>query len=247
MIPDLDQVTDRAWPGLEYVDVDGWQVRLADGVTRRANSVLPIGQPTDTRAAIGAVERVYAERGLRATFQISPDSRPGNLDQILARRGYAADSPTVVYTADAHTVIEALGERAAAALRGCHIDIAAEPDPDWIDLWWSVDGRGDGRARAIAHRILTAATARYVTLRTADGVAAIGRLAIVDPYGGLYALAVRPDLRGTGLGGALVYALAREAGPRPLFLQVLVDNDRARRLYERAGFSVASTYHYRVR
>jgi GNAT superfamily N-acetyltransferase len=55
----------------------------------------------------------------------------------------------------------------------------------------------------------------------------------------LYALYVRPDAVGTGVGRALMDAvLARAAGPGAarMLLWVLADNTRARRFYERAGF-----------
>ena len=54
-------------------------------------------------------------------------------------------------------------------------------------------------------------------------------------------LAVLPLARGRGLGAALLSALvdeAREHGIRGLSLSVEDGNDAARRLYERAGFSV---------
>jgi N-acetylglutamate synthase len=240
---DLDRVLDRAWPSLEYVQVDGWQVRFAAGVTRRANSVLPIALPDDVEAAIAEVERIYGEHGQPAVFQLSPRSHPADLDEILARRGYLLDAATLVCVADAGAVADVLGQRASEVLRTCVAEIADEPDRAWLDFWRAVDGRGDDR---ILRRILTGVASRYVTLRTGDGIAAVGRLALVDGYGGIYAVAVRTDLRGLGLGGALLYSLARAAPDRQLFLQVMTDNQVARRLYRTAGFHQISEYHYRV-
>jgi ribosomal protein S18 acetylase RimI-like enzyme len=53
-------------------------------------------------------------------------------------------------------------------------------------------------------------------------------------------LAVHPDAAGQGLGGRLVDAAVAEAarrGARKVTLRVLGHNDRARRLYERCGFT----------
>jgi ribosomal-protein-alanine N-acetyltransferase len=52
---------------------------------------------------------------------------------------------------------------------------------------------------------------------------------------------VVPQARRRGIGTKLVHALvqgARERGAHELFLEVRVDNDAARRLYEREGFTV---------
>jgi ribosomal-protein-alanine N-acetyltransferase len=57
-------------------------------------------------------------------------------------------------------------------------------------------------------------------------------------------LAVRPALRGRGIGTALLHhvlAEARTLGARRATLEVRASNDGARRLYERLGFYVAGT------
>ncbi|MGD9879976.1 MAG: ribosomal protein S18-alanine N-acetyltransferase [Reyranella sp.] len=57
----------------------------------------------------------------------------------------------------------------------------------------------------------------------------------------LLTIAVRPALRRRGAGRRLldaVIAQVREAGARSLFLEVAVDNQAARRLYETTGFQI---------
>ena len=61
-----------------------------------------------------------------------------------------------------------------------------------------------------------------------------------------YGLGLRPDLTGQGLGVEFFVAgldLARERyRPRRIFLHVAEFNERARRVYERAGFRVVSSH-----
>jgi ribosomal-protein-alanine N-acetyltransferase len=57
-------------------------------------------------------------------------------------------------------------------------------------------------------------------------------------------LAVRPELRGRGIGTALLHHVIAEAatlGARRATLEVRASNEGARRLYERLGFYVAGT------
>ena len=57
-------------------------------------------------------------------------------------------------------------------------------------------------------------------------------------------VAVRPPLRGVGIGSALLHralAEAKELGARRATLEVRASNEAARRLYERLGFYVAAT------
>lgn len=75
-----------------------------------------------------------------------------------------------------------------------------------------------------------------------DGTGAVAGWACVGPAhrgGELYALYVRPDRIGTGVGRALLdaaHAHALAHGLDPLRLWVLAGNTRARRFYERAGY-----------
>ncbi|WP_353650595.1 ribosomal protein S18-alanine N-acetyltransferase [Nakamurella sp. A5-74] len=50
-------------------------------------------------------------------------------------------------------------------------------------------------------------------------------------------IGVHPDLQGQGLGARLLDDLLAVAGRRRVLLEVRVDNDPARRLYERRGFA----------
>jgi N-acetylglutamate synthase len=234
----LERLMDEAWPAPETMSIGGWRARFAAGVTRRANSVLPHVEPADVDATITAAERAYADRGLPTVFQMTPAAQPSDLDSRLADRGYRLDAPTHVLVADADAV-------PAGSFSGA--ELADEPTEAWMDLWWLVDGRGDRAARAVARAILTGAPARYASIVDDQGVAAVGRVALLDGWAGIYCLAVRPDAHRRGLGGAVLRVLAGIATGRRLWLQVLADNAAARSLYTSAGFTPAFTHHYRVR
>jgi ribosomal protein S18 acetylase RimI-like enzyme len=81
-------------------------------------------------------------------------------------------------------------------------------------------------------------------------VLATARLALVDGWGGLYAVATRPEARRRGLSRAAVDAVVHvgiDRGVTALWLQVLADNDAARALYASLGFAPASRYEYWAR
>ncbi|MEX2289388.1 MAG: GNAT family N-acetyltransferase [Mycobacteriales bacterium] len=238
----LDELTHRGWPALESVEVDGWLVRLAQGVTQRANSVLPLRAPRDLSAAVEEVERIYRQRGLTPTFQISPAAQPAGLDDLLADRGYAVRTPTVIQVADVSTALRRLLTSAVAA------SVETAPDEDWMRLWWSIDGRGGAQARAVASRLLTGGPALYGSIRDSTGVTAVARLALVEEWAGVFCMAVRPDARRRGYGRAVLRTLLEQAashGATRAWLQVLDGNHGARALYGDAGFAAASSYHYR--
>lgn len=240
----LNELMRRGWPALAQSDVDGWLVRISEGVTQRANSVIPLGEPPTVERALSTVEGLYASQGLPAVFQVGSTALPSDLDDRLAARGYVSGSPTLIQVADVGTVLDRLPESTVP------VTVRAEPDREWLDLWWLVDGRGDAAALAVAARILTGGPARYATARDDAGRAvAVARLALVGEWGGLYCLAVHPDARRQGLAAAVTRALvarAADEGVRRLWLQVVEANAAARALYDRAGFRTEGSYHYRT-
>ncbi len=67
---ELARVAARAWRPVESERLGEWELRAASGFTRRANSVLPLGDPgMPLDAALTAVRRWYGERGLPAYVQ----------------------------------------------------------------------------------------------------------------------------------------------------------------------------------
>jgi ribosomal-protein-alanine acetyltransferase len=83
--------------------------------------------------------------------------------------------------------------------------------------------------------------ALYYVVAVADGVAGFGRLkAGSGPRGDIQTIAVRREFEGQGIGTALLNDLIATAAAREcheVFLYVRADNDRARRLYRRTGFT----------
>jgi len=156
---------------------------------------------------------------------------------VLREAGYREHSRTDVLVADRSEV--------AAPADDVRIDDA--PGDGWLDNWWSVDGRGGAAEREVARRILTGGPALYASHGDPSAPDAVARLALVGEWGGLYAVATRPEARRRGLARALAGALAHAAagdGVRGLWLQVLHDNAAARALYAALGFRPASTYSY---
>jgi ribosomal protein S18 acetylase RimI-like enzyme len=245
----LDDLADRGWPAEHRERHGGWILRAAGGVTKRANSALPAGPVDDAEGALDAVEAFARGHGMPACVQVSPASEPAALAALLAARGYVADARTLVQVADADAVAERLGD-ARVADPGLRVTVADAPDDAWLDAWWSVDGRGGSAELAVARRILAGGPAVYAAVRDGDRVLATARLALVDGWGGLFAVATRPEARRRGLSRAAMAAAVdagRERGITALWLQVVEENTGARALYAGLGVAPASRYEYWTR
>lgn len=234
---DLHLLAATSWPAPEQVEVEGWLLRAAAGVTLRANSALPlVALPLATSTAplddlLAAVEDFYDARLLTPTVQVADPA----LDAALADRGWTAHFPTDV-------LVGPLPDAPGDAVVG-------ELDDAWLDCWWAVDGRGGDPERAVAVTVLEGvrSPAGYARVVRDGVVVACARGVAHGPWLGVSAVAVRPEHRRRGLARAVLSALWRwgdAQGTTTAYLQVGRD-DPGRALY--VGMQPAGSYRYRRR
>ncbi|MEV6327169.1 GNAT family N-acetyltransferase [Streptomyces sp. NPDC051909] len=242
--PELARAAARAWPPLESEPLGEWTLRAAAGFTRRANSVLPLGDPgLPLDAALERVRDWYAARDLPAFIQTATGAADTQelLSAELDRRGWtrevtaelriAALAPIGDLDADISAVRVGRGFDEAWLRRyqrfgepGPHVTKVLEGGPS---VWFaSVPGTGDNAG---------------------DVPAAIGRLVVDGRWAGFMAVEVDPEQRRRGLATSVMTALARRAldeGASAAWLQVESDNHGARALYDGMGFTTHHHYHH---
>lgn len=243
----LEELMDAAWPAAEREESGGWVLRAASGVTQRANSVWPREPGADPHRLLAALREArlwYRNRRLPLILQVFEDPRYASLNAVLDAEGFTRQSETLALVRDGGT---------APPETDSAVEISAEPSAEWLRLWWSVDGRGDAAALAVARGILEGCPSLYALVRDDGGQpAAVGRLAVPPggdgSRGGLYCMATRPDARRRGYADRILQALLREGDTRGLsgyWLLVMAANAGARGLYARAGFQETARYLYR--
>lgn len=245
----LEALMDVAWAAAEREESGGWVLRASSGVTQRGNSVwapVPSDDPHRLVAALRDARLWYRGRRQPLIFQVFEDSRYAALNAVLDAEGFTRQSETLVLVRDGGIDLPAADVR---------VEVSAEPSPEWLRLWWSVDGRGDETALAIARGILAGCPSLYALLGDDDGVpAAVGRLALPETEpgsprrGGLYCMATRTDARRRGYASLVLRSLLGEGtrlGLAGYWLLVTVANTGAQELYASAGFETAGRYVYR--
>ena len=245
LVRGLQERAAQAFPAVCLKHLDGWWLRHADSGAWWASSALPHSDagPAELPGKIRLVEEFYAGHGTRARFQISPGAGPAGLDQALAGRDYRIDSPMSLQSAPTARVISQLP---AAELR---IRMDDQPTDAWFQTWLAVHGtRGDpSPERDMLRRVNQLST--YASVQAGADVIAVGRAVTETGWAGVFGMATLPRARGRGAARQVLAALARWAarhGAAHMYLQVECDNAKARRLYERAGFTELCRYHYRT-
>ncbi|WP_234534949.1 GNAT family N-acetyltransferase [Streptomyces shenzhenensis] len=237
---ELARVASRGWRPVESERLGEWELRAAAGYTRRANSVLPLGDPgLPLDAALAAVRRWYGERGLPAYVQTATGAQGTQepLGAELERRGWVREVSAELWTGG----LAPVADRAA----GAGVVLSRRAGEDWLARY-----RRKGVSEVALQVLGAGPSVWFATVPgTAAGAApaAIGRLVVDGRWAGFAAVEVDPGLRRRGLATEVMAALAHRAleeGASAAWLQVETGNEGARALYRRGGFAAHHAYHH---
>ncbi|MFW9788081.1 MAG: GNAT family N-acetyltransferase [Candidatus Thorarchaeota archaeon] len=241
-IIELEQVASNAWVAEEEGRFGGWLLRANKGITRRANSVLPLGPPPPpTEDAIEHVISFYKERNLIPRFQMTEISKPVELDRDLSERGFSVGLQVEIHTA----AINHLMQKESA------IDVMISNDisDGWMDVYSKSSGYAESSMeirKGLMKR--TSLTKGFALAKIDRDLAGVGFGVIEGKWLGLFNIAVHPSMRGRGVAMAINTALAKwgkQHGARSAYLQVESENIPALKLYAKLGFQSAYNYWYR--
>ena len=239
----LDELAANARPARVQQSLEGWRLRAADGITRRANSVLTNGPILSYSAWREEVEEFYRRQSLPARYQISPAS-PTELDALLDAWGYTATSETSVMVGSVGAVFEQAVQAYEYVPR-----IEERVSDHWIDAFLACEGFPVAQGMAYMQSFSAIGPRAAFALTQVGGEPAGVGIAVAERgWCGLFSIAVLPAFRRRGIGREIVRSLARwarGAGAERLYLQVVAGNSGAVRLYEQLGFTRLYIYHYR--
>ena len=241
----LEYLAFNAWPAFQTLLQDDWLLRFADGYSKRANSVNALVEARQTpRAAlerrIGEAESLYARRGIRCVFRISPLMDP-QVGALLEARGWGPFEETLIMVADL----------AADAVMPARVDVAAKRNEIWSRGYSTFNGIAPER-QSIHDRMLDAIVpaAGFAMSSDDSGVPGAFGLGVTErDHVGLFDIVSDPARRRAGHGRRVVEGLmawGRSLGAHRAYLQVVTTNAPAITLYERLGFREAYRVHYRA-
>ncbi|GGU08664.1 GNAT family N-acetyltransferase [Streptomyces violascens] len=237
---ELAPVLARAWQPVESERLGDWTLRAAAGFTRRANSVLPLGDPgLPLPDALDHVRAWYAARGLPAYIQTATGAA-GTQERLCADLEQAGWEREV----SAEVRIAALAPIADLDADVSRVRLDRTVDEAWLSRYQRSLTPGEH-----VLEVLNSGPSVWFASVPGDGAApaAIGRCVVDGRWAGFMAVEVDPALRRQGLATAVMTALARRAldeGASAAWLQVEADNDAARALYEGQGFATHHSYHH---
>ena len=231
-IIELEKLSDLTWPAQEIVEYGKWRLRISDGFSMRANSVLPIGEPPiDLASAVDEVIGIYRENKLKPTFSI-PLPIFDELDRYLEDHGWNIKI-------DANFLIRDIGEIEVSIDPQFSIEILDYPSKFWLEV------NSDQPLEKIMRRY----PARYGAIKIGEQIIAVGRIATFGGWSIVTRLFVNSSYRGKGVARILMnnlLAAASEDGATKVALQVDNENGAALALYQSMGFATHHKFVYRI-
>jgi N-acetylglutamate synthase len=237
----VEETCRNAWPGLYYVHLGGWLLRLGTGFTRRGNSASPLGPKlADLLPLVAEARALFAARRRPAIFRL-PSLVPAPLDAHLEGLGFTADGETCV-------------------LYGASEDVAGSPDPEvrldprpsrqWLAAMSRLqrhDRQQSAAYRRIAARIVIPAA--FASLAVEGEIVALAYGAVHRGLLCYESVVTDASRRRSGYARRIVSALAdwgKGRGVSGFCLEVEAGNLPARALYDAFGLKrELYRYHYR--
>ena len=246
MVKLFEELSMNAWPAFHTLLFDGWVLRLAEGYTKRANSILPLyGSSQDYNEKLAFCEAFYGKQGLPAIFKLTDEGCPDNLvhlDHLLEKRGYLRLDETAL-------MVLKLNKEDEFPVKG---DVVLDwgLSEDWLDNYFQCSKDLSLTNREKARRLLGNIKGTQVTARATQEKKPCGfGLGVMERgYLGIFDIIVSEEFRRKGVGKAVMEGLlrsGREAGAHTAYLQVVKGNTPAEKLYEGLGFKKAYSYWYR--
>jgi GNAT superfamily N-acetyltransferase len=232
---ELDQICNLTWPATEELENSGWLMRAANGVTNRANSVLPLvanletGTLTDFPEKLIVAQEFYQKRSLPTIFQVALPTW-----QVLSEN---LRSIGAVETIRGNTMVTDLTSAKQIFPAGFETVKSNQCSTDWLAV----------QPTPGIEKILSGCAATYLAIVKNGQTIATCRIALAKGWSSITRVYVHKDFRGQGLGKAIVAAALEasfEDGATKAVLQVEASNAVAIGVYESLGFNFHHEYSY---
>jgi GNAT superfamily N-acetyltransferase len=237
----IEEACHNAWPAVRQVWLGDWLLRLAPGVSRRANSANPLrAEAGDVDGLVAAGERLYRSQGLPLLVRVLTLLDPA-VDRRLDAMGFTAEGETSVLYGDLAEVMRS---------HDAEVEMSPRPPRDWLAAMSANRDHSPGESatyRWIVEAI--AIPAAFLGLRVEGRLAALAFGALHGRLLCCESVITGTEYRGRGYSRRLMAAMFDWAAAQDatgVCLQVEAGNDPALALYRGLGLRTERfRYHYR--
>jgi ribosomal protein S18 acetylase RimI-like enzyme len=239
----IEELSMNAWPSLQTVLYDGWIIRMANGYTKRANSVNPIyAYKNNLEEKIKYCETVYENNGLPVVYKLVECDEHTIIDSELEKLHYEQNDITSVQTCNNLTVLN-------NPINGIIVNNSF--DNIWTNGFVECNKIKYEHIETIKKMLKNIIGNKIVVYKEINGeITGCGYGVIENNIVGIFDIIVRENKRGNGYGEEIVKSIlskAKTEGANMAYLQVVNTNTVAKKLYEKSGFKEKYKYWYRIK
>jgi ribosomal protein S18 acetylase RimI-like enzyme len=239
----IEELSMNAWPSLQTLLYDGWILRMANGYTKRANSINPIyAYKHSLEEKIRYCETIYSNNGLPAVYKLVECDEHSIIDRELEKLQYEQNDITSVQTCNSLTMLN-------DPINGIIINNSF--DNTWINGFVECNTIKQEHIETIKAMLKNIIGNKIVAHKEINGeTIGCGYGVIENNMVGIFDIIVRENNRGNGCGEELVKSIVSKAkteGATMAYLQVINTNTIAKNLYEKLGFKEKYKYWYRIK
>ena len=235
----IEEAALNAWPAPRQIVYDGWLLRFASGYTKRANSINPL-YPSSISfdEKITHCERMYELAGLPTLFRLPEPFTPDGLVPALETAGYTAFDTTLVLGREVHSMDSGSNS----------VEVRQMEKDAWLCLRADLTGKSLAKWKKHGEILNTIIPRKVLFGLFANGIPlACGMGVVEDKLLGFFSVLTTPTERKKGYGRKMMQVLTNWGvgeGAEYGYLQVEDDNEPAKAMYARLGFSLCYKYRY---
>jgi ribosomal protein S18 acetylase RimI-like enzyme len=240
------ELTTNSWPPKSIISLNGWKIRISEGVTMRANSVSPLNyEGDDLKKDVEYVESIYKRNNLPIIFQLADYYQPYNLYEFLIDRGYKEVDETIVMIAQINEIID-------IPINSNFNFIASETNLErWIDDFKTIRPEGVTRIEGMKKIIqrLKEPKPCFFSAEEEEPVA-VGLTVTEREFMVIYNMYTHQKYRRQGIAKSLLAKMIEKGKKdkvKNIYLQVEADNYGAIKLYSKIGMKECYRYRYLIR
>jgi RimJ/RimL family protein N-acetyltransferase len=228
----IEELSMNAWPSIQTILLDGWIIRMANGYTKRANSVNPLylfNNNLDEK--IKYCENIYRKNNLPTVYKIIGCDEYEKIDQKLEQLNY--EKVDVIS-------VQICNDIAQKHYKPNKIDVTTQFTDEWRNCFYHCSKIDNTKTIETIELMLKNIKGDIIAVhKKEEEYIGCGYGIIEKDFIGIFDIIIREEYRRKGHGKEIVktiLAKAEEIGVGKAYLQVVNNNTIAKELYKKLGF-----------
>jgi ribosomal protein S18 acetylase RimI-like enzyme len=237
----IEELSMAAWPSIQTLLYDGWIIRMANGYTNRSNSINPI-YPSKIKLEekMDYCDKIFKKYNLLTTYKIIGCDEHKILDEELEKQDYKKIHITSLQTCNTLEILQ-------SNYNGIVINDSF--NSKWINSVIDFNTIKQEDIKTFETILNNVAGDKIVVYKEAENeIVGCGYGVIGSNYVGVFDIVIKESQRGKGYGKEIVKTILSEAGKKGIrntYLQVMINNIIAQKLYKKLGYKEIYKYWYR--